>query len=131
MSEEILYESHPSMFRSNPFWFAAAVILIAAYGLGLIILLFWWLQCLGVKLTVTKDRTILRRGILSKHISEVFHSDVRNIQFNQTVAQRICGVGSIGISSAGQTGMEIEIAGIPHPERVKEIIDTYRKPGKE
>jgi hypothetical protein len=35
-------------------------------------------------------------------------------------------VGWIGISSAGQAGLEIEVNGIVDPERVKQIIDDHR-----
>ena len=35
-------------------------------------------------------------------------------------------VGSIGISSSGQAGIEIFIRGIPNPYEVKSIIDQYR-----
>jgi hypothetical protein len=35
-------------------------------------------------------------------------------------------VGSIGISSSGQAGIEIFIRGIPNPYHVKSIIDQYR-----
>ena len=37
--EPILYRAHPSMFRSHPFGFVLALLLVAAFGLGLIILL--------------------------------------------------------------------------------------------
>jgi hypothetical protein len=35
-------------------------------------------------------------------------------------------VGSIGISSSGQAGIEIFIRGVPNPYEVKRIIDQYR-----
>jgi ATP-dependent exoDNAse (exonuclease V) beta subunit len=33
----------------------------------------------------------------------------------------------LGIASAGQGGIEIEIRDIPHPDRIKAIVDEYRK----
>ncbi len=113
------------MFRNHPIEFILCILLIAAFGLGLLILLIWWLNCLGTTLTVTDQRTTLRRGILSKNVNEVYHSDVCNIQISQSFLQRIFHVGSIGISSAGQSGIEIVADGIPDPDKVKEIIDTY------
>ena len=127
MSEQTLYENHPSMFRNNPIGFILSIVLIAAFGLGLIILLIWWLRCLGITLTVMNERTILRKGIFSKFTNEVYHSDIRNVQIKQSLFQRIFRVGTIGISSAGQSVIEIEVAGLPNPTEVKEIIDTYRR----
>ncbi len=125
--EEVFYEAHPAMFRNHPIYFILCVLLIAAFGLGLILLLGWWIQALGTTLTVTNEQTTLRKGILSKHTNDVFHSNVRNIQVRQSALQRIFNVGWLGISSAGQSGLEIEINGIPNPDQVKEIIDQHRK----
>lgn len=126
-NEEVLYEAHPSMFRNHPIYFVLCVLLIAAFGLGLILLLIWWVQSLGTTLTVTNEQTTLRKGILSKNTNDVFHTNVRNIQVRQSPLQRLLNVGWLGISSAGQSGLEIEVNGILDPERVKEIIDEYRK----
>ncbi len=93
---------------------------------GMLLLLSWWLDCLGHRLVVTDRRTIFRKGLLSKFTNEVLHSHVRNIQIDQSVFQRLMHVGSIGISSAGQAGIEIFIRGIPNPYDVKSIIDQHR-----
>jgi len=127
VKEKTEYQSHPSMFRSNPIGFILALVLIVAVGLGLLILLVWWLKCLGTTLIVTNKKTTLRRGILSKHINEVYHSDVRNVQVSQTMFQRMFGVGAIGISSAGQGGVEIRVSGLPAPAKIKDIIDRHRR----
>ena len=124
--EETLYEEHPSMFRNRPVEFVVTCLLCLVL-VGFVMFFFWWLKCIGTKLTVTTDRTTLRRGILSKSVTEVWHQDVRNVQLDQTFFQRIFGVGTIGISSAGQSGLEISVAGIPDPDRVKALIDQHRR----
>jgi uncharacterized membrane protein YdbT with pleckstrin-like domain len=126
VSEKTLYEQHPAMFRNQPIGFILCVIL-SFVGLGLIIFLFWWLQSQGTKLTVTDQRTILRRGILSKHINEVYHSDIRNVQIYQSFLQRIFGVGTISIASAGSGQAEIVVAGMRDPGKVKEVLDAGRR----
>ena len=69
----------------------------------------------------------MRRGILAKNVTEVWHQDVRNVQLDQTFLQRIFDVGKVGISSAGQAEIEITVNGIPDPDRVKELIDEHRR----
>lgn len=125
--DTVLYEANPAMFRNHPFYFVLCVILIAAFGLGLVLLLVWWIQVKGTKLTITNEQSTLRKGILSKHTNDVFHSNVRNIQVRQSFAQRLFNVGWVGISSAGQSGLEIEVNGIPFPDKVKQIIDDHRE----
>ena len=126
MSEKVLYEAHPSMFRNHPISFVLTV-LLCLVGVGFIIFFFWWLDSIGTTLIVTDERTTLKKGVLSKSIDEVWHRDVRNVQLYQSFGQRIFGVGKLGISSAGQGGMEIEVSGIPDPEDVKRLIDESRR----
>lgn len=111
--ETILYEAHPSMFRNHPFYFVLCVLLIAAFGIGLILLLIWWIQSLGTTLTITNEQTTLRKGILSKYTNDVFHSNVRNIQVRQTVFQRIFNVGWIGISSMARMAWKLKSTAFP------------------
>ncbi len=139
------------MFRNHPLWYVGNMLVIV---LGLVLTLYllftghnygaltalalgvgggviaygcWWLQCKACKLTVTNDRTTLRRGLLAKNLTEVWHQDVRNVQLDQTFLQRIFDVGRVGISSAGQAEIEISVNGIPDPDRVKELIDEHRR----
>ena len=126
MPETILYRAHPAMFRNRPVLFLCCLALVCAWGIGLPWLVAWWIRSLATTLTVTGERISLRRGILAKYTSDVLIADVRNVQIGQSMLQRLFGVGSVGISSAGQGGMEIEVAGLPAPQRVKTIIDDRR-----
>ena len=126
--EVTLYDEHPSMFRNRPVEFTLTC-LLSLIGVGLVIFLVWWLRCKGTQLTVTNERTRLRKGLLSRSIVEVWHQDVRHVQLNQSFFQRVFGVGTLGISSAGDSGLEIEVAGIPDPEGVKNLIDQHRRRG--
>jgi len=125
LEERVLYEAGPAMFRNRPVAFVLCCILSLA-GVGLIVLGIWYLRTRATTLVVTNEQTTLRKGLLSKYTNDVFHSNVRNIIVRQTFFQRLMGVGYVGISSSGQSGIEIEINGIPDPERVKQIIDDCR-----
>jgi uncharacterized membrane protein YdbT with pleckstrin-like domain len=125
-NEEILLEINPVMFRNNPVGFILSVLSIALAGLGLVILGVWWLTTKADTLTISNKRTIQRKGLFSKRTSEVLHRDVRNIEMNQTFFQRLCGVGSIGIASSGQAGIEIHFTGAQDPDSVKALIDRFR-----
>lgn len=126
-NEQVLYEAHPAMFKNHPFLFVLNCILCVVV-VGIIIFVIWYLRSRATTLTITNEQTTLRKGLLSKFTNDVFHENVRNIIVRQTFFQRIMGVGYVGISSAGQGGIEIEVNGIPEPERVKQIIDDCRDP---
>lgn len=102
----------------------AVVVVLAAASLGV-----WKLKTLGAALEITNKRTVMRKGLLSRATSEVVHDNIRNVQVTQTFWQRVWKVGTLGLSSSGQDGIEIEIGDIPNPDKVREVIDAYRPLG--
>lgn len=131
--ESVLYTASPAMFRNRPVLFCLYVLLACAGLLHWVwfliagtLLFLWWFINKGSTLIVTNKRTTMRRGIFSKRISEIMHRDVRNVQIDQSFLQRIFGVGRVGISSAAQASVEIELTGLPHPYRIKTIVDQNR-----
>ena len=67
--EVTLYSASPSMFRNSPIAFVVSV-LLSAVGIGLIVLLVWYLRCYGTRVTITNKRTTLRTGILNKQAKQ-------------------------------------------------------------
>lgn len=141
----------PAMCRAHPFRFLLILILVlggmagaiwgwrashpvAAYGAlvpllaGTGWLVGWWIfATLWIKVTITNKRTVRHEGIIRRHSTEVLHDHVRSVDIRQNFLQRIFKVGYIGIDSAGQDGIEIEIRDIPGPYEIKKVIDQYRK----
>lgn len=124
--EQTLYKASPSMFRNAPIHFVICLLLILAWGIGLLIFLIWFLRCWSNQLIVTNKRVTHRRGILAKATNEVWHRDIRNVRVHQSFLQRIFGVGHVGIASAGHGDIEIQLGGLPRPNKIKEIIDQHR-----
>lgn len=138
---DVLYQSSPSMFRNHPFlflfWLAviaggiAGIVLaptgdyrmagIAVMFVGIIALFVWFVQCKSVELTVTGRDVSLRRGILSKSSIELSLDRIRSVNVHQSLFQRMLGVGSVAIFSAGDTP-EIAASGMPDPARLRALL---------
>ncbi|BAP56677.1 hypothetical protein THII_2380 [Thioploca ingrica] len=122
--EKVLYDTTPAMFRNRPILFLIGLIT----GVGIILILLpWWLLASNTRLTVTNERVTFKTGILAKNIREIFLSDIRSIEIDQTFQQRIFNTGKVEISSAAAADAEISISGIPNPYEVKRLIDEYRR----
>ena len=80
----------------------------------------------SLRLYVFENRLVLERGILSRHVKEVFLKDVRTVDVRQTFPQRIVGIGSLMIATAGTSGYELVVKGIPDPLGVMEKINSLR-----
>lgn len=110
-----------SWVGQTPLWISLSVAVLAvAYWLG------WWVQTRFVTLNVTSERSVYRQGLLARSTSEVRHEDVRNLQVDQTIVERLLGVGRISISSSGQDDFEIRVRGIPRPNDVAETIRNHQ-----
>jgi hypothetical protein len=101
--------------------FAALALLGAGGTIG-----WWWVQCLSAALEITNKRTVSRNGLFSRSTSEVVHDNIRNVQVDQTFWERVWNVGTVGISSSGQDGIEIQMKKVPKPGELQRTIDLYR-----
>jgi uncharacterized membrane protein YdbT with pleckstrin-like domain len=117
----VIYEAHPAMFRAHPFWFILSVLLIAAFGIGIVILVYWYILTRATALTVTDSDILYERGILSKDRTSVSLRHVRSVNVMQSFVNRIFGVGTIQISTAGDEP-EFTIADMPDPHVIREAI---------
>ena len=119
MSE--LYSEHPVMFKNNPLGFILCLILIPVGGLGLLILLTWHLKNKASKLSVSDNEILFEKGLLSKERSEVNLSSVHTTKVKQSFFNRIFGVGTIEIYTAGDSP-EIIASRMPDPNKIRELI---------
>lgn len=116
-----LYSEHPAMFRNNPVGFILSIILIPAFGLGIIILLVWYLKAKSLKLVVTETEILFEKGLLSKDRSELSFSSIRTVKVKQSFFNRILGTGTIELYTAGDSP-EIVASGMPEPNRIRDLI---------
>ncbi|GAG85250.1 unnamed protein product, partial [marine sediment metagenome] len=61
-----------------------------------------------------------------RNTNEVRHIDVRNLQVNQDVFQRMFGFGSVAISSAGQSDIELTMVRVENPYKIADIIRQHQ-----
>lgn len=80
----------------------------------------------SLRLFVFENRLVLVRGIFSRHLKELFIKDIRTIDTKQTFLQRIVGIGSLMIATAGTSDYEFVIKGISNPNVVVEKINSLR-----
>lgn len=147
--ELVLEVIHPAMLRQQPITFLLLMtIVIVAVPTGLYTavigvpivsgLAFLALLAIGVyfaysyffvlatQLKITNKRTVLRHGLISKSTTEVQHDDIRNLQVDQNIVQRILDVGDLAISSSGQDDLEIRIKSIPDPGDIADRIRSLQ-----
>src|SRR5262245_30582823 len=114
------------MLRAHPFWFILAVLLIAALGAGIVILLVWYIKTRATTVTVTDSDLLYEKGILSKNRTSVSLRHIRSANAMQSFVNRLLGVGTIQISTAGDLPKFI-IVDKPDPHLISEAISNAQE----
>ncbi|WP_028955809.1 PH domain-containing protein [Sulfitobacter sp. 20_GPM-1509m] len=121
MNPLVFYDANPSMFKNRPIGFILAVALIPAFGLGILILLYWFVKTRTVRLKIVGDEVELERGLLSKSRIDLDLRKIRSVHVDQSLLQRVFGVGTIQIFTTGDEA-EFTLHGMPEPNKVREYV---------
>lgn len=117
------YSERPRMLRDNPIGFLLSVALIFVFGLGLLILLIWYIRCISDRLEVRGGKVTYSHGIFSKDRTDLNVASIRSVRVYQSLQQRIFKTGDVFIFTAGDKP-EITVKGLPNPQLVKRLLES-------
>lgn len=100
-------------------WLPKTLAVVAA--LSLVWLGWEYLQWRFTNFAITNSRVIFQQGLVSKKGVEIPLDRVNNVNFNQTIIERILGAGDLLIESGGQDGQQ-RFTDIQRPQEVKKIL---------
>jgi uncharacterized membrane protein YdbT with pleckstrin-like domain len=145
--EQVLYEGHPSWRSILAFYvqglIATAVIalivavvtglgdggadsglvtIIALVGVALTILI-GFIRRVATSYTITDRRLHIKRGIVSRTIQETRLERVQNVNYHQTVMQRMLQVGDVDFDTAAGDDYNFVFAGVSEPADVVHMVD--------
>jgi uncharacterized membrane protein YdbT with pleckstrin-like domain len=98
--ERVLHHAHVSLWS---LWVPLLVglVLLPAFGIGLIAWGYAYVMYKTTELAVTNKRVIVKQGFISRQTIEININKVESIQVDQTVMGRMLDYGSLLISGAG------------------------------
>ena len=91
------------------------------FGLGLLILVPWYLSIKSTRLRIFEDNIELEEGLLRKDRVDIDLRKVRSVRVEQGLVQRLLRVGKIEFYTAGDEP-EITVFGMPAPNAVREYV---------
>ncbi|MEP7201257.1 MAG: PH domain-containing protein [Ilumatobacteraceae bacterium] len=95
-----------------------ALILLVGTAIWLVIRYLKWLT---TNFVITSNRLIFRQGIVAKSGIEIPLERVNNVNFHQTVFERVLGAGDLLIESGGEDGQQ-RFTDIRRPSQVQNLI---------
>ncbi|MCB1000807.1 MAG: PH domain-containing protein [Acidimicrobiales bacterium] len=97
------------------------IVIIAALVVSAAWVVVRYLKWMTTHFVITSHRLIFRTGVLAKSGIEIPLERVNNVNFNQTVFERMLGAGDLLIESGGEDGQS-RFSDIKHPDQVQGLI---------
>jgi membrane protein YdbS with pleckstrin-like domain len=71
---------------------------------------------------VSNQRVLIESGVLSRSLEEIDMRSIDDIEFHQTLMERIFGIGKVFIVSTDKVAPRLALIGIPDPRGIRELI---------
>ena len=98
----------------------------ALIGIGVLFFIVTMVRARTINWSLTSDRLIEKRGLVATRRREMELADVRSIEVDRSLTQRMLGLGSVTIASAASAEFLIRMRDIPNPEQVAEMLRQAR-----
>jgi len=138
--ERIIYQGHPSWRAILGFYLkgiaAAAVVgvivaiadstgpaILIGAAIVAITVLAGFIKRVATTYTITDRRLNIKRGIVARKVQETRLQRVQNVNFSQSVFQRLMQVGNVDFDTAAGDDYNFVFAGVSEPEEVVEQVD--------
>jgi uncharacterized membrane protein YdbT with pleckstrin-like domain len=138
--EQVIFEGHPSwrailgfylkgiviafvvgvivkLLASNGSAVAAVVVIIA------VTVLVGFIMRVATTYTITDRRLNIKRGIISREIQETRLERVQNVNYRQSVYQRLMQIGDVDFDTAATDDYNFVFAGVADPAEVVHRVD--------
>lgn len=110
--ERILYAGHISAWTLT--WLILpGILLLPAFGAGLILLGIAWIKYKSTELAITNKRVIAKFGFIRRRTVEININKIESLQVDQGVLGRIFNFGTLLVSGTGES--QAPIPGISKP----------------
>ena len=138
--ERVLFEGHPSWRAILGFYLKGALVAVVlgvianlidggatAFVVILVILgltlLIGFVKRVATTYTITDRRLNIKRGIISKEVQETRLERVQNVNYRQSVYQRLMQIGDVDFDTAASDDYNFVFAGVANPSDVVEAVD--------
>ena len=121
--EKVLKTLKPSRWGYFWWYFLGVVITILMLPIGIIVIILTELIRRGHTFYITDKRVIHEFTFLLRKISSSAYDKIQDLHMSQGIIERMVGIGTIHIDTAGTTFIEIKFRGISNPVSVKRMIE--------
>lgn len=100
---------------------------LAIVLIGLLIIAGEYLRVTNTHYVVTNRALYRKTGVLSRDVKRIEHGKVQDISYSQSALGAHFGYGTVEISTAGGSGVEMAFKSVPDPRAVQHVISDQRE----
>jgi uncharacterized membrane protein YdbT with pleckstrin-like domain len=142
--EHVVFEGHPSWRALLSFYLGGlavaiavgvVVALVASLVLGILAgavvfaaaVLLGFVKRAATTYLVSTQRLYIKRGVLAKRVQQTRIDRVQNVNTDQSLRERMLGVGTVDFDTAGSDDSEFRFVGIADPAGVVRAVDVAQR----
>ncbi|ELY77087.1 PH domain-containing protein [Natrinema gari] len=95
--------------------------------IGLVIIASEYLRVTNTHYVVTNRALYQKTGVLSRDVKRIEHGKVQDISYSQSALGTHFGYGTVEVSTAGGSGVELAFKSVPDPKAVQQRISDRIK----
>ncbi|WP_323171351.1 PH domain-containing protein [Natrialba sp. PRR66] len=118
--EELVWESGPDRRTLLPVVLIGIPLSIVL--IGLVIIAAEYLRVTNTQYVVTNRALYRKTGILSRDVKRIEHEKVQDSSYSQSALGTRLGYGTVEISTAGGSGVEMSFKSVPDPTGVQQLL---------
>ena len=141
VGEQVIFEGHPSWRAILGFYLKGLLIAVVAGAIAKVVgaatatvflivlvilaltLLIGFVKRVTTTYTITNRRLNIKRGLISREVQETRLERVQNVNYNQSLYQRIMQIGDVDFDTAGTGDYDFTFTGVADPEEVVQRVD--------
>jgi uncharacterized membrane protein YdbT with pleckstrin-like domain len=138
--EQVIFEGHPSWRAILGFYLKGIVVAVVLGVIAKVVdgngtaflvilvaialtVLIGFVKRVATTYTITDRRLNIKRGIVSREIQETRLERVQNVNYRQSVYQRLMQIGDVDFDTAATDDYNFVFAGVADPEDVVHSVD--------
>lgn len=122
LQEELIWEGRPTWKAWAGRWIAGWVLLPIL--VGLVLLISVWLRTRSVRWKLTSRRIEIETGFFSKRVDTLELWRVRDVEYSQSLIDRMAGVSCLSITAHDGSSPVLQIRGAPGDRAVYDRLMT-------
>jgi uncharacterized membrane protein YdbT with pleckstrin-like domain len=106
---------------------SVVLVIVAALVVYLVVLAVGFVRRLRTTYTISSRRLTIERGLVSRDMQEMRLERVQNVNYTQSMLERILRIGTVDFDTAGSADFDFRFLGVAEPHAIVRTVDQAQQ----